>query len=161
VVAEAETEVATKRHNKLKENVMQMSPYLLFNGQCEEAFKFYEKCLNGKIEALHTFGQSPMAHQVPAEWANKVMHASLKFEGVTLLGSDPPPDRYEKPQGFSVSLSMKDPAEVERIFHELEQGGTVQMAVQKTFWSARFGMLVDKYGIPWILNCEQAAEAAA
>lgn len=140
---------------------MHMSPYLLFNGQCEEAFKFYEKCLNGKIEALHTFGQSPMAHQVPAEWANKVMHASLKFEGVTLLGSDPPPDRYQTPQGFSVSLSMKDPDEVERIFHELEQGGTVQMPVQKTFWSARFGMLVDKYGIPWILNCEQAAEAAA
>jgi PhnB protein len=139
---------------------MQMSPYLHFNGQCEEAFKFYEKCLNGKIEALHIFGQSPMAKQVPAEWGSKVMHASLKFDGMYLLGTDVPPGRFQPPQGFSVSLTIKDPSETERIFHELEQNGKVTMPVQKTFWSARFGMLVDQYGIPWILNCEQAAEAA-
>lgn len=140
---------------------MQMSPYLLFNGQCEEAFKFYEKCLGGKIEALFTFGTSPMAKHVPADWGNKVMHACLKFDGMSLLGSDPPPGRYQQPQGFSVSLSLKEPEETERIFNELAQGGNVTMPIQKTFWSARFGMLVDQYGIPWILNCEQAAEQAA
>lgn len=139
---------------------MQASPYLLFNGQCEEAFKFYEKCFGGKIEGIMTFAQSPMAQQVPPEWENKVMHACLKVDGMTLLGSDPPPGRYEQPQGFSVSLSIKEPAETERIFHELAQHGKVKMPVQQTFWSVRFGMLVDQFGIPWIVNCEQAAAHA-
>ncbi|MGB9466620.1 MAG: VOC family protein [Candidatus Acidiferrum sp.] len=140
---------------------MQLNPYLLFNGQCEEAFKFYEKCLGGKIEAMFTFGGSPMAQQVPAEWGSKVMHACLKIDGMSLLGSDPPPGRYQQPQGFSVSLSVKEPAETERIFNALAENGTVQMPIQKTFWSVRFGMLVDQFGIPWILNCEQAAVQTA
>jgi PhnB protein len=139
---------------------MELSPYLLFNGQCEAAFKFYEKCLGGKIEAIMTFGQSPMAQQVPAEWGNKVIHARLNIGGMILLGSDPPPDRYQRPQGFSVSISVKEPAETERIFQELAQNGKVQMPIQKTFWSVRFGMLVDQFGIPWIVNCEQAAAHA-
>ncbi len=140
---------------------MQLNPYLIFNGRCEEAFKFYEKCLGGKIEAIFTFRDSPMAGQVPAEWGSKVMHARMNIDGMILMGCDAPPGRYQPPQGFSVSLSVKDPAETERIFHELEQGGNVEMPIQKTFWSARFGMLVDQFGIPWMLNCEQAAEAAA
>lgn len=140
---------------------MQLNPYLLFNGQCEEAFKFYEKCLGGKIEAMFTFGGSPMAQQVPAEWGSKVMHACLKIDGMSLLGSAPPPGRYQQPQGFSVSLSVKEPAETERIFNALAENGTVQMPIQKTFWSVRFGMLVDQFGIPWILNCEQAAVQTA
>jgi PhnB protein len=139
---------------------MELSPYLLFNGQCEAAFKFYEKCLGGKIEAIMTFGQSPMAQQVPAEWGNKVIHARLNIGGMIVLGSDPPPDRYQPPQGFSVSISVKEPAETERIFQELAQNGKVQMPIQKTFWSVRFGMLVDQFGIPWIVNCEQAAAHA-
>ncbi len=139
---------------------MELSPYLLFNGQCEAAFKFYEKCLGGKIEAIMTFGQSPMAQQVPAEWGNKVIHARLNIGGMIVLGSDPPPDRYQPPQGFSVSISVKEPAETERIFQELAQNGKVQMPIQKTFWSVRFGMLVDHFGIPWIVNCEQAAAHA-
>ena len=139
---------------------MQLSPYLLFNGQCEEAFKFYEKTLGAKIELISRYGESPMAHAVPAEWANKVMHASLNINGMILMGSDPPPGRFQPQQGFSIALTTKDPDETERIFHELEQGGRVDMPVQKTFWSARFGMLVDQFGIPWMLNCQQAAEAA-
>ena len=140
---------------------MQINPYLVFNGQCEAAFKFYEKALGGKIEGMMTFGQSPMAKEVPPEWASKVMHARMIVDGAALMGSDAPPDRYEKPQGFSISLNIKDPAETERIFHELEQNGKVQMPIQKTFWSARFGMLVDQFGIPWMVNCEQAAQQAA
>jgi PhnB protein len=141
---------------------MQLNPYLLFDGQCEEAFKFYEKCLGGKIESLWTFGNSPMSEKMPAEWRGKVMHAALKLgDGMILMGSDPPPGNYQAPQGFSVSLSVKDPAETERIFNELAQDGKVTMPVQKTFWSERFGMLVDRFGIPWMLNCEQAATQAA
>jgi PhnB protein len=140
---------------------MQLIPYLSFNGQCEAAFKFYEKCLGGKIEAIFPYGESPMAAQAPAGWENKVMHARLNIGGMILMGSDTPPERYQHPQGFSVSLSTKDVAESERIFAELSQNGNVQMAIQKTFWSARFGMFVDQFGIPWMVNCEQAAEAAA
>ena len=140
---------------------MQIIPYLTFSGQCEEAFKFYEKCLGGKIEGIFTFGQSPMASQAPAGWENKVMHARMSVGNMTLMGSDAPPERYQQPQGISVSLSVKDIAESERIFAELSENGNVQMPIQKTFWSARFGMFVDQFGIPWMVNCEQAAEAAA
>lgn len=101
-----------------------------------------------------------MASHVPAEWANKVMHARLNIDGMILMGSDPPPGRFQPMQGFSIALSTKDPDETERIFHALEVGGKVEMPVQKTFWSARFGMLEDQFGIPWMVNCAQMAEAA-
>ncbi|MGH9583533.1 MAG: VOC family protein [Bryobacteraceae bacterium] len=136
---------------------MQLNPYLLFNGDCEAAFKFYEQCLGAKIGDIHTFKNSPMADKMPAEWRDKVMHASLKLGNQLLLGSDPPPEQYQKPQGFSVCLSANNPADAERMFHALAENGTVQMPFQKTFWSAGFGMLVDRFGIPWMVNCEEAA----
>ena len=73
------------------------------------------------------------------------------------MASDAPPDHYRKPQGFSVSLNLSDPAEAERIFQALAENGTVQMPLQQTFWAARFGMLIDQFGIPWMINCDQAA----
>jgi PhnB protein len=136
---------------------MQLNPYLVFNGQCEAAFKFYERCLGGKIEMMMTHGDSPMAEQVPPEWRNKVMHARLVLSDKVLMGSDAPPDRYEEPKGFSVSVGVDKAAEAERIFNALAQNGTVQMPLQKTFWAERFGMLVDQFGIPWMVNCEPAA----
>jgi PhnB protein len=136
---------------------MQLNPYLIFPGQCEAAFKFYEKSLGGQSSMMMTYGESPMSEQVPLEWRGKIMHARMVVGDNVLMGSDVSADRYEQPQGFSVSLSVKDPAEAERIFHELEQDGKVQMALQKTFWSARFGMLVDRFGVPWMINCEQAS----
>ncbi len=136
---------------------MQLNPYLLFNGQCEAAFRFYEKVLGGKIEAMMTYAGSPMADQMSPEWRNKIMHARLTIGDSMLMGSDPPPDRYEAVKGFSVTLGIDDPGEAERIFHALSENGTVQMAIQKTFWAARFGMLVDQFGTPWMVNCEQPA----
>jgi len=136
---------------------MQLNPYLLFNGQCETAFKFYEKCLGGKIEAMVLHEGTPAADQVPAEWRKKILHARLVVGDQVLMGSDAPPDRFQKPQGFSVSLGVKDPAEAERIFLALAENGKVRMPIQKTFWAARFGMLVDRFGIPWMVNCEKAA----
>jgi PhnB protein len=100
---------------------------------------------------------TPIADQVPAKWRNKILHASLKVGDEVLMGADAPPDHYQKPQGFSVTLGMKDPAEAERIFHALAENGTVQMPLQETFWAARFGMLVDRFGIPWMINCEKVA----
>ena len=136
---------------------MQLNPYLTFSGQCEAAFKFYEKVLGGKIEAMHPHAGSPMEDQVPREWRSKIMHASLNVDGNLLMGSDAPPDRYEQMKGFTVTLGVKDPSEAERVFKALSENGTVQMPIQKTFWAARFGMLVDQFGTPWMINCEQAA----
>jgi PhnB protein len=136
---------------------MQLSPYLLFNGKCEEAFKFYEKCLGGKIEGLMTHGQSPMGDKVAPEWRDKIIHARMTVGDQVLMGSDAPPQHYSQPQGFSVSIGVKVLAEAERIFQALAEGGNVQMSFQKTFWSVGFGMLVDKFGTPWMVNCEQVA----
>jgi len=136
---------------------VQLNPHLHFNGECEAAFKFYEECLGGKITFMMPHEGTPIADQVPAEWRNKILHASLKVGDEVLMGADAPPDHYRKPQGFSVTLGMKDPAEAERIFHALAENGTVQMPLQETFWAARFGMLIDRFGIPWMINCGQAA----
>jgi len=133
---------------------MQLNPYLTFNGQCETAFKFYERSLGGKIEAMLPHAGTPVEEHVPAEWRSKILHARLIVGDQVLMGSDAPPERYEQPKGFSVSLQLKDPAEAERIFSALATNGTVRMPLQKTFWAARFGMLVDQFGIPWMINCE-------
>ena len=136
---------------------MQLNPYLNFNGQCEEAFKTYEKCLNGKIEFLMTHEQSPMADKTPTEWKKKIMHATLRFGEQVVMGADVPPQYYQQPQGFAVSISLSDPAEAERIFKELSAGGVVRMPLEKTFWAERFGMFTDRFGTPWMINCEAAA----
>ena len=136
---------------------MQLNPYLVFDGRCEAAFKFYEKALGGKIEAMMTYGGSPMSEQTSPEWRNKIMHARLSVGDKMLMASDAPLDRYEAMKGFSVTLSIDDPGDAERIFHALSENGTIQMPIQETFWARRFGMLVDQFGTPWMVNCEKAA----
>jgi PhnB protein len=134
-----------------------LNPYLFFNGQCEAAFKFYEKCLGGKITMMITHEGTPAAEQVPPAWGKKIIHARLVVGEEVLMGSDAPPERYQKAQGFSVSLSIADQAEAERIFQALAEGGKVTMPIQETFWAVRFGMLVDQFGTPWMVNCEKKA----
>ncbi|HMI51215.1 MAG TPA: VOC family protein [Candidatus Saccharimonadales bacterium] len=136
---------------------MSVDPYLLFNGNCEEAFKFYEKLLGGKIVMKMTHRESPMAAQTPPEWQDKIMHIRMDVGDRVLMASDAPPGHYEKPQGFSVSVTAKDPAEAERFFNELSKNGKVIMPLGKTFWSPAFAMLVDRFAIPWMVNCNQAA----
>jgi PhnB protein len=138
---------------------MQLIPYLSFNGECEAAFTFYEQVLRGKIVAMLSHAGTPAEEHVPPEWRAKIMHARLAVGDEVLMGSDAPPSgqgRYEQPKGFSVTLQIKDPAEAERIFNALAEGGTVQMPLAQTFWAIRFGMLVDRFGIPWMVNCEAA-----
>ena len=135
---------------------MQINPYLTFPGQCEEAFRFYEKVFRGKIEAMFPHAGTPAEEHVPPEWRNKIMHARLVVGEGVLMGSDAPPGRQEKPQGFSVSLQIKDMAEAERVFHALTDGGSTTMPMQETFWALRFGMCVDRFGIPWMVNCERS-----
>ena len=137
---------------------MQMSPYLSFNGNCEEAFKFYEQCLGGKLGEVFRYGGTPMAEHAPADFADKIMHGSLTIGDQVLMGADAPQGQYEEPKGISLSLHIKSIADAERTFNDLSEGGKVVMPIQQTFWAARFGMLVDRFGIAWMINCEGASQ---
>jgi PhnB protein len=136
---------------------VQLNPHLAFNGQCEAAFKYYERCLGGKIVLLMTYGDSPLAEQNPPDWRNKIIHATLAFGDQRLTGGDVAPESYHKPQGFAVLLNIDDAAEADRIFKTLAENGAVQMPIQETFWALRFGMLVDQFGTPWMINCGNRA----
>ena len=133
---------------------MQVSPYLSFNGQCEEAFTLYARCLGGQLGPIFRYAGSPLEAQAPAGWQDKVMHGSVTIGEQMLMGADVAPDRYERPKGFTLSIQITSTTEAERIFRELSQGGQVSMPLEPTFWAARFGMLVDRFGIPWQVNCE-------
>jgi PhnB protein len=137
---------------------MKLNPCLTFNGQCEAAFKFYQQCLDGNIQTMMTWGESPMADKVPSEWRDRIIHATLIVGETELMGGDAPPDRYEEPRGFAVTIQVNDPAEAEKIFHALAENGTATMPIQQTFWSPRFGMLIDQFGIPWMITCAGAAQ---
>ncbi len=134
---------------------MDTNIYLHFDGNCEEAFKFYEKVLGAKIQTVFRFEGSPAASEVPAEMGNKVLHGRITIGDKTIMGSDAPPGRYSKPRGFSINIDSKDVAEAERVFKALGEGGQVHMPIAETFWAKRFGMLVDKFEIPWMVNVEK------
>src|SRR6185503_7935492 len=116
---------------------MQVSTYIFFNGKCEEALKFYEKCLGAKIDGLLKFRGTPAAETVPADWLDKILHARLIVGETSLLASDAPPGHFEEPKGFSIAFQVKSPADAERIFRELSEKGKVTMPLQQTFWAPR------------------------
>jgi PhnB protein len=136
---------------------MQLNPYLIFDGQCEAAFRFYEQVLGGKIAAMMTFADTPMAEHTPPETHDKIVHARLIVGDTVLMGSDDTAGRSEKMSGFSVTLNIDQSAKAERVFEALAAGGTVTMPIQETFWARRFGMLADRFGTPWMVNCEKPA----
>lgn len=140
---------------------MEVSPYLMFNGNCAEAFKFYEEALGARIQVILPFKDSPAAESVPSEFADKVLHASMMIGDTMVMGSDAPPGQYAQPQGISISLGLKDAAKGEQVFNALSESGQVQMPYQATFWAAGFGMCVDRYGIPWMINVEQAGASGS
>lgn len=133
---------------------MQVNPYLLFNGNCSEALEFYEKTLGAKTEAKMTFAGSPAAEHAPPEWGDKVLHGVIVIGDTQVFVSDAPPGHYEEPKGLSLSLGLKDKAKGEQIFNALAENGKTTMPFQQTFWASGFGMCVDRFGIPWMVNCE-------
>ena len=133
---------------------MRVHPYLSFNGQCEEAFKFYEKTLGGKIQEFYRYEGSPMEKEMPPGLGKRIMHVTMFVGDDILSGADAPPQYYTKTDGMSVTISTKDVAEGERVFKALAEGGTVKMQFAATFWSKGFGMCIDRWGIPWMINCE-------
>jgi PhnB protein len=136
---------------------MAFNPYLYFDGQCEEAFNFYEKCLGGKITFMMRWEASPDAGQAPPGWAEKILHAGLASGDGVLEGCDAMPGQYKKPESFCVMLRPKGAAEADRIFKALADGGTVQIPIAETFWALRFGKVIDRFGVPWLVNCERPA----
>ncbi|MDB5615854.1 VOC family protein [Tardiphaga sp.] len=132
---------------------MQVNPYLHYNGDCEAAFNFYVQAIGAKIDVIMHVEGSPAAEHMPPEMAKKVLHAQMTIDGEVVMASDAPPQHFEKPQGFSVALQFQDPAEGEKTFKALAEGGIIKMPFGATFWSKGFGMCVDKFDIPWMVNC--------
>ena len=134
---------------------MKLNPYLAFDGGCREAFEFYAKTLGGKIVFIQTIGESPMASRMPPEAHGRVMHVTLHAGDQVLQGADAPLGQFTKPAGFCVAVHFDEAADGERVFNTLAQNGKVQMPFQATFWAKGFGMLIDQFGTPWIVNAGQ------
>jgi PhnB protein len=134
---------------------MKINAYLSFNGNCETALKFYEKCLGGKIAFKMTYGESPMAKETPKELHNQIMHARFMVGDNVLMASDNPPNRYEEPKGISVTLNVDTAKDAECFYAGLSEKAKVTMPLQETFWAERFAILTDQFGTPWMINCEK------
>jgi PhnB protein len=134
-----------------------IEPYLNFGGNAKEALAFYEKALGGKVTFSQTFGESPGGDKMPPEYKDRLMHANFKKGDLKFMASDGPPG-YENKQGNNVTLALHGDSidELEKAFTGLSEGGTVTMPLQETFWAERFGMLIDKYGVNWMVNHSKA-----
>ncbi|CAN7444909.1 VOC family protein [Phyllobacterium sp. LjRoot231] len=133
---------------------MRLNAYLNFDGQCEEAFKLYEKVLGGKIERLVRYDEMPEGNTSAPELAKNIMHINMKVGDTILMGSDAPPPYFKKAQGISVNINTETTGEAERVFAALSEGAeSIMMPIGETSWAARFAMFVDRYGTPWMINC--------
>lgn len=137
---------------------MLLTAYLNFNGRCAEAFRAYQQVFGGELSMM-THGDSPMRDQVPADWQDAVMHAMLKGDGFELMGSDAPPQYFEKPQGFGVAIQIPS-SDAERVYNALSEGGEIRMPLQATFWAAAFAMFTDRFGTPWMISSSDAPSAS-
>ena len=133
---------------------MQVQPYLMFNGRCEEAIEFYKRVLGAKVEALMRYKEAPQpppSETLPPGNENKVMHSSLRIGDTVVMASDGHCSGQTDFQGFSLTVSVPDAPTADRIFGELSEGGNVQMPMGKTFFSDRFGMTADRFGLGWMV----------
>jgi PhnB protein len=128
---------------------------LAFNGTCQAAFQYYERLFGGEAEFVLTWGESPMAKDAPAEWAEKFLYARLTVGELSINGGDALPGTYVQPSGFHLMVNVDNQAEGERLFQTLAEHGEVQIPFQETFWAAGYGQVKDRFGIPWEINCER------
>ncbi len=130
-----------------------LNAFLIFNGNCAEAMRFYERTLGGKLEALMTHAQSPEADQTPPGQADKIIYSRLAIDRGVLMGMDAPASKpYEGMKGFLLSLAYPTAGEAKGVFDALAKGGKVTMPLQKTFYAETFGMLADRFGTPWMIS---------
>jgi PhnB protein len=131
-----------------------LDPHLTFPGTCEEAFQLYGRLLGGRITGMLSYGATPAAETVPPEWRAKIVHASIAFGARELLGADVLPGQYQKPAGFYLLFGVAGLENTRRVFDGLAEGGVVAMPLQRTFWSEAFGVVVDRFGVPWEITVE-------
>ena len=132
-------------------NNQMIQPYLFFEGRCEEAIEFYRKALGAEVEMIMRFKDSPDPNMCAPADGNKVMHASFRIAGSTIMASDGRCQGAQNFQGFSLSFTVPTEAEADRVFGALADGGEVQMPLAKTFFSPRFGMVADRFGVSWMI----------
>jgi PhnB protein len=145
-----------------------IDPYLFFDGDCAEALSHYAEVLGGEIEALMKYSDAPQGQDSehgceppegtppPEQWSDRIMHGSLLIDGQRIMASDSPPGMYDQPAGIpvAVAVNVAGPAEVDRVFAAMSEGGRVDMPPAETFWSPRFCMFVDRFGISWMVGCQ-------
>lgn len=143
---------------------MKFIPYLNYKGDCREAFEFYAKLLDGKVTDIFTFGEAPGGSGMDPSWDDKIMNAQLEFGDQSLMGCDAPPHAGDATMnGFWISIQIDDEARARHIFEAFSEGGTIVMPYGPTFWAKQFGMVRDRFGTPWMINCgmaEQEEQAA-
>ena len=139
---------------------MHVLGYLFFNGNAEEALEYYCDVLGGDVDIMRYEG-TPAAAHMPADWNNKVMHGVLRRGDAEILMASDTTDAGGEPQNFSLAIMTRDESEADHVFAGLSQGGTVTMPLEKMFWGAKFGMLKDKFGVAWMVNCELSPQGAA
>lgn len=149
-----------KQNNRLKimtttKNNHLVQPYLFFNGSCEQAVEFYRQALGAEVEMMMRFKDSPEPPKpgmVPPGFENKIMHTSFRIGTTTLMASDGCSTDKARFEGFSLSLTVPNEVEADRVFTTLAEGGQVRMPLAKTFWSPRFGMVADRFGVAWMIS---------
>lgn len=142
--------------------MVHLNPYLNFNGNAEEALNYYAKTLGGQMAFKMTWGESPMSKEMPAELHDKLLHGSVCLgNGALIMGCDVPPARYEKAKGGCTSIGVDTVEEAKRIYDALVEGGNVDMPFGPTFFSEGFGMLRDRFGTPWMVNCTKPVAGQA
>ena len=151
---------------------MRVNPYLSFNGNCREAFEFYAALFGGRIMAMMTWADMPAdarpeqpaegcaAPDMGAAMKDKIMHACMDIGGTLLMAGDAPQGMYQKPVGTNITMNIDDPAEADRVFAALTEGGSITMPIGETFWADRFGMVTDRFGTPWMINCAKPMQAS-
>ncbi len=137
---------------------MDLNPYLTFPGTCAEALEFYAEVFGGQVEAVQTVADSPMAGDMPPEAQSQVMHGRVRIGERLIMASDDLQGTYEAPRGLYIQTAFDDVEKASRVFSRLAKNGQVVMPFGPTFWAAGFGMCRDRYGVPWMVNCDAPAE---
>ena len=135
---------------------MKLNTYIHFsNGKCEEALNFYVKALGAKLVTIFRYSEAPASNECSKDMEKKIMHGRITLGDDIIMASDSPAGYSEKPAGFSLNIAVTTPEEAERLFAALSEKAEIRMPMAETFWARRFGMLVDQFGVPWMVNCEK------
>jgi PhnB protein len=147
--------MSIERASGAVETKMEINAYLTFPGTCAEALAFYKTTIGAEVVSTMNFRGAPGFDKLPPNWLDKIMHATFTVGSTTLMASDAMPDQpHDGVKGMSLSINSNDLGEAERVFKALSAGGKVTMPFQEAFWGARFGMLTDKFGVAWMVNCD-------